>query len=483
MSKPGQAKSDYFVVSDEIKFGQVEEAGPRHGLRPDLNAHFAVAAYGEPEEGELPIFVDLDTFVAIEEHARSDMSVELGGVLLGGSYLDGEGRPFVVISDMLAADHYESTKGSFKFTHETWSEISRQRQRLAPELAMVGWYHTHPGWGVFLSGMDLFICEHFFGKPLDVALVVDPCRGDRGMFQWTAEEPRQTSAEEPRQTQRTGGFFVTTSRFRAAQLEHYVAELGSMRAFKMAQRYLPVSSIEARPERPLAAVQGQAWILPALMGGMAIQCVLLAVIALQLLAPADVRSAGNDSEVHAALEKVSAALVALDARRDAELAAERSRARTEFLDAAFRELKDAEDGSLARLAAKFDQSERLAGDVRARDAEIRELRSAIDDARSKLQSSELLARRAEKSLSAKIDELAAENGRLKVDLEKNRQLTLLDKPAAATAGTAGQASSGTQPETRWWWLSGGVLVAVAMGAGVWWLRGRSAAGPVHQESA
>ena len=466
-------------MNDEIEFGQIEETGPRRGLRPDLNAHFVVAAYGEPEAGELPIYVDLDALVAIEEHARSDMSVELGGVLLGGTYLDGEGRPYVVISDMLAADHYESTRGSFKFTHETWAEITRQRQRLAPELAMVGWYHTHPGWGVFLSGMDLFICEHFFGKPLDVALVVDPCRGDRGMFQWTAEEPRQTSAEEPRQTQRTGGFYVTTSRFRAAQLEHYVAELGSSGALTMAQRYQPISTDEKRSGVPSQDTQNQSWVLPALMGAMAIQCVLLAVIALRLLTPVDMVSAAKDVQLTTALDKISAALVALDARREGELTADRTRARTEFLDAAFQELKGTEEGSIARLAAKFDQTERLAGDVRARDAEIRELRSSIEDARSKLQSAEVLARRAEKSLSAQIDELAAENGRLKADLEKDRQQVSLEKPAAAGANFHGEASL---PETRWGWLSGGALVAVAMGAGVWWLVGRSAAEPVRQES-
>src|SRR5206468_822100 len=103
------------------------------------------------------------------------------------------GRPFVVITECLRAQHYESTQGSFKFTHATWSAITRERQRFLPELQMVGWYHTHPDWGVFLSGMDLFICDHFFSQQLDVAYVIDPCRGDRGMFQWIDDsgEPRK----------------------------------------------------------------------------------------------------------------------------------------------------------------------------------------------------------------------------------------------------------------------------------------------------
>ena len=96
---------------------------------------------------------------------------------------------------------------------------------------MVGWYHTHPDWGVFLSGMDMFICDNFFNKKLDVAYVIDPCRGDRGMFQWTGDARHRV--------RRTGGFFVTASRFRAAELEYYVAELSSNHARRLHVRVQP----------------------------------------------------------------------------------------------------------------------------------------------------------------------------------------------------------------------------------------------------
>jgi proteasome lid subunit RPN8/RPN11 len=119
-----------------------------------------------------------------------------------------------MVVDSLRAEHYAATKGSFKFTHQTWSQITRRRDEMAPDLEMVGWYHTHPGWGVFLSGMDTFICRHFFARPLDLALVIDPCRDDRGWFCWV------DGSAEP---QRTSGFHVFTHRHRAAELERLVA--------------------------------------------------------------------------------------------------------------------------------------------------------------------------------------------------------------------------------------------------------------------
>jgi proteasome lid subunit RPN8/RPN11 len=208
---------------------------------------------------------------------REDTSVELGGVLLGGHYEDERGRPFVVVTDSLRARHYESTKGSFKFTHDTWEAITRERDEFPPELAMVGWYHTHPDWGVFLSGMDMFICDNFFNKRLDVAYVIDPCRGDRGMFQWTGD-PRH-------RVRRTGGFFVTASRFRAAELEHYVAELSGEMPVTTSQR----AGSGAYPAPVVHLHQPQTgpppWQAPAVIGMLTLQFCLLALIAWRMVMP------------------------------------------------------------------------------------------------------------------------------------------------------------------------------------------------------
>ncbi len=208
-------------MSFDIQFGELEHAEPQRGLRPDQDAHFCVMPVGEigmPDtehagRKDLMIFVDLDVMRDMEAHANSDTSVELGGVMLGRQLFDEQGQPFVVITDCLRAEHYHATKGSFKFTHDTWSQITERRKRLRPDLEMVGWYHTHPGWTVFLSGMDLFICNNFFNKPLDVALVIDPVNDDRGWFQWTADARPVTRP--------TQGFYLTTNKYRQSELKYF----------------------------------------------------------------------------------------------------------------------------------------------------------------------------------------------------------------------------------------------------------------------
>ena len=200
-------------MSSEIQFGDVEQNEPQKAVRPDLDAHFCVVSVGEIDPNDLPIYVDLDVMRDMEAHAHTNTRVELGGVMLGQQCIDDEGKPFVVVTDSLRARHYEATRGSFKFTHETWSQITGERNRFHPDLEMVGWYHTHPGWTVFLSPMDLFICNNFFNRSLDVALVIDPCNDDRGWFQWDASH----------QTQRTGGFFLTSIRYREQELNHFAS--------------------------------------------------------------------------------------------------------------------------------------------------------------------------------------------------------------------------------------------------------------------
>lgn len=204
-------------MDSDIQFGEVQEAGREVQLRPDQNRHYAVVPVHSPEDADLPIYVDIDVMRDMETHALTDTSVELGGVMLGGQYEDEEGNPFVVVTDSLRAAHYEATKGSFKFTHDTWQQISRQRDEFPDELQMVGWYHTHPDWGVFLSGMDMFICDNFFNRPLDLALVIDPCRGDRGWFHWNP-----ASKERIR---RTGGFYLIGSRFRQSEIDYFAFQL------------------------------------------------------------------------------------------------------------------------------------------------------------------------------------------------------------------------------------------------------------------
>ncbi|MGE0755858.1 MAG: hypothetical protein AB7F89_14860 [Pirellulaceae bacterium] len=353
-------------MDSDIHFGDIEQAAPQMQLRPDRNFHLATVPVSSPGEADLPIFVDIDVLRDVEAHALSDTRVELGGVLLGGQYADAEGKPFVVVTDSLRARHYESTKGSFKFTHETWEQFTREREKFPADLQMVGWYHTHPDWGVFLSGLDMFICDHFFNKPLDVALVIDPCRQDRGFFQWS---PGAGS-----RTRRTDGFYLFGSRFRAAEMQQFAAQLEGTIPMSPASSSsgapYPAPVIHVAPPAP-------AWQAVAVMGMLGLQFCLLLVLLWQFV-PARVPQVLPGQPTVAAAGDPLAELRRREAEMDAKL---------EVLEAVLRQDGTTPEGVLRSLAAETAQVQELRGSLRSQqslarelDERIRELESTLADA-------------------------------------------------------------------------------------------------------
>jgi proteasome lid subunit RPN8/RPN11 len=116
-------------------------------------------------------------------HAGADTAVEICGVLVGQLLKDGDG-PFVVVEDCVCCDTATSKFAEVTFTHESWSQINKEMDTKFADKQIVGWYHSHPNFGVFLSDRDRFIHEHFFSGPGQVAYVIDPIRHEEGVFLW-----------------------------------------------------------------------------------------------------------------------------------------------------------------------------------------------------------------------------------------------------------------------------------------------------------
>ena len=106
-------------------------------------------------------------------HGRRHDDTEVGGVLLGRIWRCERGR-VTEVTETLPAVKTEAGLGHVTFSHETWQEIYNELDRRPSELKIVGWYHTHPGFGVFYSEHDRFIQRHFFAGDGQLGIVVDP---------------------------------------------------------------------------------------------------------------------------------------------------------------------------------------------------------------------------------------------------------------------------------------------------------------------
>ena len=128
----------------------------------------------------------------VHAHAHSSLKAEICGVLVGDVVRDDHG-PFVYVDASIRGEFASSQFAGVTFTAETWTYMQGILDKQHPGRRIVGWYHSHPDFGIFLSEMDLFIHRHFFNLAWQVALVYDPIRSEEGMFIWRGGTPARES--------------------------------------------------------------------------------------------------------------------------------------------------------------------------------------------------------------------------------------------------------------------------------------------------
>jgi proteasome lid subunit RPN8/RPN11 len=137
------------------------------------------------------VYFSPEVHAALWKHAGEDTSVEICGVLVGTWHRDEVG-PFVKVVESIRGEGAETRFAEVTFTHQTWAKINAEMDTKFTDKKIVGWYHTHPDFGIFLSDRDRFIQEHFFSGPGQVAHVIDPVRRTEGVFIWRAGKPTLT---------------------------------------------------------------------------------------------------------------------------------------------------------------------------------------------------------------------------------------------------------------------------------------------------
>lgn len=129
------------------------------------------------------IYIVKSVLREIEQHAGGDARLECSGVLIGDSFRTPSERvTFVVVAG--AVPHQTNRRGIGHVTIGP-DEIAETRaviERDHPNLIPVGWYHSHPGHGIFLSSQDMVIVRSIYNLSWHIALVVDPIRKKLGFF-------------------------------------------------------------------------------------------------------------------------------------------------------------------------------------------------------------------------------------------------------------------------------------------------------------
>jgi proteasome lid subunit RPN8/RPN11 len=163
---------------------RVEEE-PGHSRIPlHLSYHWRPRSVLQPAAPpSVSVFMTPKAYTRACVHAHSDLENEVGGWLLGKQRLDNStGEHFVVIDTVIPAQQTRQGSAFLTFTQESQVEMHRNIERNHPEKDLLGWFHTHPRMGVFLSSYDTFLHDNFFPELWQVALVIEPFSRCGGFF-------------------------------------------------------------------------------------------------------------------------------------------------------------------------------------------------------------------------------------------------------------------------------------------------------------
>lgn len=149
----------------------------------DLPLPQNILLIGESDQSEKKVYILQKTYNDIHRFTKDKIKNESGGILVGKEISE-FGKSNILIAGFIEAKHCEATPTTLKFTHKSWEYIHSELEKNYPDGKIVGWIHTHPDFGIFLSQYDKFIQENFFADENQVAYVIDPIQKAEGFYVW-----------------------------------------------------------------------------------------------------------------------------------------------------------------------------------------------------------------------------------------------------------------------------------------------------------
>lgn len=148
----------------------------------------SLRVWGSPENSKVVIYIDKQAYDDIHRHGAANHQREVVGILLGNASEDSTGKYRVDIVGIVKSESAPGNRTQAQFTHEVWLQLVESAQRNYPNQKVVGWYHTHPGFGAFMSDDDVNSHRLAFSHPWHVAAVCDPIKNELCFFGWDGSE-------------------------------------------------------------------------------------------------------------------------------------------------------------------------------------------------------------------------------------------------------------------------------------------------------
>ncbi len=165
------------IVSEHKKEIQVIPPPPPHRIIHPEN----------PSKKTFEIYFTKTSMEHVIAHCRAhaDSRLEVMGFLIGDVYR-WKNQNFTLVKNVVSTD-LDSTNISVRFSRGGFEGLFEKLDDLCYDYIIVGWYHSHPGMGCFLSSKDLATQKRMFARPFHTALVVDPIRRETKAYKLKEE--------------------------------------------------------------------------------------------------------------------------------------------------------------------------------------------------------------------------------------------------------------------------------------------------------
>ncbi len=159
----------------------VNQLSRRHIISDSDFSEFAqLKKWGHLEGEAIDLVLSHQPYYTMMQHASSS-HYEIGGLLVGKVYK--RDQKFLVHIEKAIPDKLgESGSATYSFTYKSWARLMNITEEEYSSLRIVGWYHSHPNYGIFYSSVDKESHRTYFPKPWMIGVVVDPVRYTAGLF-------------------------------------------------------------------------------------------------------------------------------------------------------------------------------------------------------------------------------------------------------------------------------------------------------------
>lgn len=142
-----------------------------------------ILGIGERVFEDKNIYIEQNVYKSIHKYTADKLTNESGGVLVG-NVIEELSKVNIIIEGFIEARNCEATPTTLTFTHKTWDYVHTEIDKKYTNMKIIGWIHTHPNYGIFLSENDRFIQKNFFSDSTQIAYVIDPIKKEEGFFFW-----------------------------------------------------------------------------------------------------------------------------------------------------------------------------------------------------------------------------------------------------------------------------------------------------------